>query len=35
MLEENNLNAIETIRKEYATAQKEADKKYQVSKSGQ
>lgn len=31
MLEENNLNTIETIRKEYQAAQAEADAKHQVS----
>lgn len=30
MLEENNLNAIETIRKEYQNAQKEAEKKHET-----
>ena len=30
MLEENNLNSIETIRKEYVEAQSELEKKHQV-----
>ena len=31
MLEENNYNSIETIRKEYAHSQAEMEKKHQVS----
>ena len=30
MLEENNLNTIETIKKEYGTTQSELEKKHQV-----